>query len=193
MPSKVELKAIPDRLVLMMKMNASIGFLLFLINFIFMPSLIASEELDVQYFFDDRFNYYSDSERISTRVNRRIFYKHSDVFKEALLDYEQNYKKISFSECNGIENSDFIVKLEPNFFYNPLMQTMYADLNYYLFQEPSKQIDRGSLTIKKQVYMQARHDIQLKNIYLEFLDQLSDIIPERNPEQKINGSFCSLL
>ena len=73
------------------------------------------------------------------------------------------------------------------------MQIMYADLNYYLFQEPSKQIDRGSLTIKKQVYMQARHDIQLKNIYLEFLDQLSDIIPERNPEQKINGSFCSLL
>jgi len=176
-----------------MKMNASIGFLLLAINFILMPSLIASEELDVQYFFDDRFNYYSDSERISTRVNRRIFYKHSDVFKEALLDYEQNYKKISFSECNGTENSDFIVKLEPNFFYNPLMQTMYADLNYYLFQEPSKQIDRGSLTIKKQVYMQARHDIQLKNIYLEFLDQLSDIIPERNPEQKINGSFCSLL
>ena len=177
----------------MMKMNASIGFLSLAINFILMPTLIASEKLDVQYFFDDRFNYYSDSERISTRVNRRIFYKHSDVFKEALLDYEQNYNKISFSDCNGTENSDFIVKLEPNFFYNPLMQTMYADLNYYLFQEPSKQIDRGSLTIKKQVYMQARHDIQLKNIYLEFLDQLSDIIPERNPEQKINGSFCSLL
>jgi len=193
LPSKVELIAIPDRLVVMMKMNASIGFLLLAINFILMPTLIASEELDVQYFFDDRFNYYSDSERISTRVNRRIFYKHSDVFKEALLDYEQNYQKITFSECNDINNSDFIIKLEPNFFYNPLMQTMYADLNYYLFQEPSKQIDRGSLTIKKQVYMQARHDIQLKNIYLEFLDQLSDIIPERNPEQKINGSFCSLL
>ena len=193
MPSKVELIAIPDRLVLMIKMNASIGFLLLAINFILMPTLIASEELDVQYFFDDRFNYYSDSERISTRVNRRIFYKHSDVFKEALLDYEQNYKKISFTECNGTENSDFIVKLEPNFFYNPLMQTMYADLNYYLFQEPSKQIDRGSLTIKKQVYMQARHDIQLKNIYLEFLDQLSDIIPKKKSEQKINGSFCSLL
>jgi len=158
-----------------------------------MPSLLASEELDVQYFFDDRFNYYSDSERISTKVNRRIFYKHSDVFKEALLDYEQNYQKISFSECNSTEKSDFVVKLEPNFFYNPLMQTMYADLNYYLFQEPSMQIDRGSLTIKKQVYLQARHDIQLKNIYLEFLDQLSDIIPEGNPEQKINGSFCSLL
>ena len=113
------------------------------------------------------------------------------MFKEALLDYEQNYHKISFSECNVSENSDLIIKLEPNFFYNPLMQTMYADLNYYLFQEPSKQIDFGLLTIKKQVYMQARYDIQLKNIYLEFLNQLSDIIPQRNPEQKINGSFCS--
>ena len=176
-----------------MKINAIIGFLFLVFNFIFIHPLIASEELDVQYFFDDRFNYYSDSERISTRVNRRIFYKHSDVFKEALFDYEQNYQKILFSECNDTKNSDFIIKLEPNFFYNPLMQTMYADLNYYLFQEPSKQIDRGSLTIKKQVYMQARHDIQLKNIYLEFLDQLSDIIPQENPEQKINGSFCSLL
>ena len=193
MPSKVELIAIPDRLVVMMKMNVSIGFLLLAINFILMPTLIASEELDVQYFFDDRFNYYSDSERISTRVNRRIFYKHSEVFKEALLDYEKNYQKISFSECNDANNSDFIIKLEPNFFYNPLMQIMYADLNYYLFQEPSKQIDRGSLNIKKQIYLQARHDIQLKNIYLEFLDQLSDIIPIKNSEQKINGSFCSLL
>lgn len=73
------------------------------------------------------------------------------------------------------------------------MQTMYADLNYYLFQEPSKQIDRGSLTIKKQAYMQARYDIQLKNIYLEFLDELSEIIPKKNLEQQINGSFCSLL
>ena len=107
-----------------------------------------------------------------------------------MLDYEKNYQKISFSECNVTENSDFIIKLKPNFFYNPLMQTMYADLNYYLFQEPSKQIDLGLLTVKKQVYMQARHDIQLKNIYLEFLNQLSDIIPHRNPEQKINGSFC---
>ena len=193
MPSKVELKAIPDRLVLMMKMNASIGFLLFLINFIFMPSLIASEELDVQYFFDDRFNYYSDSERISIRANRRIFYKHSEVFKEALLDYEKNHQNISYAECNDTNSSDFIIKLEPSFFYNPLMQTMYADLKYYLFQDPANQIDRGKLSIKKQMYLQARHDIQLKNVYLEFLDQLSDIIPEGNPEQHINGSFCSLL
>jgi len=177
----------------MMKINVIIGFLFLVINFMFMPLLIASEELAVQYFFDDRYNYYSDSERISTRVNRRIFYKHSDVFKEALLDYEQNYKKISFFECNEASSSDFIVKLEPNFFYNPLMQTMYADLKYYLFKDPSVQIDRGLLSIKKQMYLQARHDIQLKNIYLEFLEQLSNMIPKRNPEQQIKGSFCSLL
>ena len=125
-----------------------------------MPSLIASEELDVQYFFDDRFNYYSDSERISTRVNRRIFYKHSDVFKEALLDYEQNYKKISFTECNGTENSDFIVKLEPNFFYNPLIPTMCADLTDYLFQGPSTHLNSGHFRITNQLYQQ--HGLALK-------------------------------
>ena len=193
MPSKVELKATSGRLVIMMKINVIISFLFLVINFMFMPLLIASEELAVQYFFDDRYNYYSDSERISTRGNRRIFYKHSDVFKEALLDYEQNYKNISFFECNEASSSDFIVKLEPNFFYNPLMQTMYADLKYYLFKDPSVQIDRGLLSIKKQMYLQARHDIQLKNIYLEFLVQLSNMIPKKNPYQQINGSFCSLL
>ena len=193
MPSKVELIAIPDRLALMMKMNASIGFLLLAINFIFMPSLIASEELDVQYFFDDRFNYYSDSERISIRANRRIFYKHSEVFKEALLDYEKNHQDISYTKCNNTNSSDYIIKLEPSFFYNPLMETMYADLKYYLFQDPTTQIDRGKLSIKKRMFLQARHDIQLKNVYLEFLDQMSDIIPRENPEQHINGSFCSLL
>ena len=193
MPSKVELIAIPDTLVIMMKMNASIGFLLLAINFIFMPSLIASEELDVQYFFDDRFNYYSDSERISIRANRRIFYKHSEVFKEALLDYEKNHQDISYTKCNNTNSSDYIIKLEPSFFYNPLMETMYADLKYYLFQDPTTQIDRGKLSIKKQMYLQARPDIQLKNIYLEFLEQLSDVIPKGNPEQQINGSFCSLL
>ena len=142
---------------------------------------------------DVRFKNYYDSIRVSPGKNIRIFYRHFNVLNEALLDYEHKHKKITFSECNNNSNSDFIIKLEPNFFYNPLMQTMYADLNYYLFQEPSTQIDGGSLTIKKQIYIQARHDIQLKNIYLEFLDQLSDIIPESNPEQKINGSFCSLL
>ena len=177
----------------MMKMNVSISFLLLVINFISIPLLLASEELHVQYFFDDRFNYYSDSERISTRVNRRIFYKHSDIFKDALLDYEQAYQKISYTDCNDTIKSDFIIKLEPNFFYNPLMQTMYAELKYYLFQRPSKQIDHGLLTIKKQAYIQARPDIQLKNIYLAFLDELSEIIPKRNLEQQINGSFCSLL
>ena len=176
-----------------MKMNASIVFLLLVINSIFMPSLIASEELNVQYFFDDRFNYYSDSERVSIRANRRIFYKHSEVFKEALLDYEKNHQNISYTGCNDTKSSDFIVKLEPRFFYNPLMQTMHADLKYYLFQDPTTQIDRGKLSIKKQMYLQARHDIQLKNVYLQFLDQLSDIFPQNNPEQKINGSFCSLL
>jgi len=142
---------------------------------------------------DVRFKNYYDSIRVSPGKNIRIFYKHFNVLNEALLDYEHKHQNIAFSECNDNNNSDFIIKLEPNFFYNPLMQIMYADLKYYLFQEPSKQIDRGSLSIKKRVYVQARHDIQLKNIYLEFLDQLLDIIPKKNPEHKINGNFCSLL
>lgn len=115
------------------------------------------------------------------------------MFKEALADYQQSINKISFSQCLESNTSDFIIKLEPNFFYNPLMQTMYADLNYYIYQEPSKQIAHGTLSIKKQMYIQARHDIQLKNLYLEFLNQLSEKLPTSVPDQAINGEFCKII
>ena len=192
MPSKVELKVFPDKLIVMKKIKVNI-FFLFLFNVFSIEIVRASEEIDVQYFFDDRYNRYTDSERVSTKVNHRIYYKHSDVFKEALLDFDKSNQKITYLECKSSVETLYIIKLEPNFFYNPLMEIMYADLNYYLYENPTKQIDRGTLSIKKQLYLQARHDIQLKNIYLEFLDKLSDIMPKNDPEQKINGSFCSLL
>ena len=171
----------------------NIIFLSIIFNLIFIRTLSANEETSVQYYFDDRYNYYSDSERIATRVNRRIFYRHSDVFKEALADYQQSINKITYSQCQKSNTSDFIIKLEPNFFYNPLMQTMYADLNYYIYQEPSKQVNHGTLSIKKQMYIQARHDIQLKNLYLEFLNQLSEKLPASVPDQAINGEFCKII
>ncbi|MDA0669711.1 MAG: hypothetical protein O3A03_00010 [Proteobacteria bacterium] len=174
------------------KLNKII-FLSIIFNLFFIRTLSANEETSVQYYFDDRYNFYSDSERISSRVNRRIFYRHSDVFKEALIDYQQSLVKISYSQCRESNTSDFIIKLEPNFFYNPLMQTMYADLNYYIYQEPSKQLDHGTLSIKKQMYIQARPDIQLKNLYLEFLNQLSEKLPTSVPDLKINGEFCKLI
>ena len=171
----------------------NIIFLSIIFNLIFIRTLSANEETSVQYYFDDRYNYYSDSERIATRVNRRIFYRHSDVFKDALADYQQSINKTTYSQCQKSNTSDFIIKLEPNFFYNPLMQTMYADLNYYIYQEPSKQVNHGTLSIKKQMYIQARHDIQLKNLYLEFLNQLSEKLPTSISDQKINGEFCKLI
>jgi hypothetical protein len=177
----------------MMKMNASIVFLLLVINFIFMPSLIASEELDVQYFFDDRYNYYSDSDRVSFRVNKRFFYKHSDIFRNALLVYRKSHQKIKYEDCDSNKYSHYIIKLEPNFFYNPLMKTMYAELKFNIYEEPSNQIKQGTLSIQKIQYLQVRQDIQLTNLYKEFIKQLSDIIPKPSSESKINGSFCSLL
>jgi len=158
---------------------------------IFIQTLLANDQTSVQYYFDDRYNYYTDSERFSTRLNSRIFYRHSDVFKEALIHYQQSeVNNISYSECRISNSSNFIIKLEPNFFYNPLMQIMYADLNYYIYQKPSKQIDHGMLSINKPMLIQARHDIQLKNLYLEFLNQLSKKLPTNLTDQLINGEFC---
>ena len=147
----------------------------------------------VQYYFDDRYNYHTDSERFATRVNSSVFYRHSEVFKEALIDYQKDLRHISFSQCRVSQSSHFIIRLEPNFFYNPLMQIMYADLNYYIYQEPSKQLDNGTLSINKQMFIQARHDIQLKNLYSEFLNQLSEILPSSVPDRKINGELCKLI
>ena len=130
---------------------------------------------------------------MSARINRRTFYKHSEIFEEALSEYEKTYQKFSFKQCNVHNESALIIKFEPNFFYNPLMQTMYADLNYYIYEEPSQQIKRGSLSLQKQIYLQARPSIQLKNIYLEFLNKLNGVIPKVSSNLRIKGSFCSIL
>jgi len=73
------------------------------------------------------------------------------------------------------------------------MQTMYADLNYYIYDDINGEIDRGKISIKKQMYLLAQHEIQLENIYLEFLNQLSEKMPSSIPDQKINGKFCKLI
>ena len=73
------------------------------------------------------------------------------------------------------------------------MQTMYADLNYYIYDDINGEIDRGKISIKKQMYLLAQHEIQLENLYLEFLNQLSEKLPTSISDQKINGEFCKLI
>ena len=73
------------------------------------------------------------------------------------------------------------------------MQTMYADLNYYIYDDINGEIDRGKISFKKQMYLLAQHEIQLENLYLEFLNQLYEKMPISIPEQKISGKFCKLI
>ena len=172
----------------------SIIFLSIIFNFIFVRPLSANEETSVQYYFDDRYKSHSDSERIAILANQRVFYRHADIFKEALEIYSQSHQNISYSECKENNVSDLIVKLEPDFFFNPLVQTIYADLNYYIYKEPSKLIKRGTLTAKKIINIQILYDVQLTYIYLEFLNNLSEKLLDSNVQgQTINGEFCKLI
>ena len=122
-----------------------------------------------------------------------VTYKHSEVFEAALNRYQQIENKVFYSRCSKINHSNFIINLEPSFFYNPLMQTMYADLNYYIFDDINGEIDRGKISLKRQMYLQAQHEIQLENLYLEFLTKINELIPMMKPDKDIKGGFCKHL
>lgn len=142
----------------------------------------------MQYHFDKRFDFYSDSERISTKVNRRFFYRHSDLMKSALDDLlDDNF---TYSKCNENNSSDLIIKLEPNFFYNPLMETMYADLTYKVYVESNQLIRTSTVSSKKQMYLQALPQEQLKNIYVEFIKTINKELDGIHPTGKIQGLIC---
>ena len=134
-----------------------------------------------------------DSERIGVKANKQVFYRHTEIFKEALKDSQKLENTIIYKECSKLEDSSFIVKLKPDFFYNPLMQIMYADLEYYFYEEPTGEVARGTLSIEKHINLQALYEQQLKEIYVALLGKLSEQIPHKITEQQISGSFCSLL
>jgi len=107
--------------------------------------------------------------------------------------YQQIENKVFYSQYSKSNLSDFIINFEPSFFYNPLMQTMYADLNYYIFDDENGEIDRGKISIKKQMYLLVQHETQLENLYLEFLTKINEKIPKIKPDNDIKGGFCKLL
>ena len=43
------------------------------------------------------------------------------------------------------------------------------------------------------MYLQAQHEIQLENLYLEFLTKINELIPMMKPDKDIKGGFCKYL
>lgn len=179
--------------VLLTDMNTMIKKLSTLIFSLFLIFSIQNNgnTKEVQYHFDKRYDYYSDSERMASRVNQRIFYRHSELMQQAIISYEDSVQ--SYQKCDENIASDFILKFEPNFFYNPLMQTMYADLKYYVFIELGELIRSSSISLKKQMYLQALPRKQLENLYIQFLQEIDKELQDIQTNIKIQGSFCKVL
>ena len=154
---------------------------------IILPSNAFSK--DIQFHFDKRYDFYSDSEHLGVKGGKRYFYKHSTFFKKALKD--ENFEASNYYlQCQTGVESQLIVKLEPSFFYNPLMQIMYANLKYYVYGPDKKLLQSEKLSLEKITYFPARSDIQLKDIYVEFLNQIESNLSGINVNGILDGDFC---
>ena len=144
---------------------------------------------EVQYFLDKRFVDFTDSERVNSA--KSIYYRHGDIIEKTVNEIDPDgflYKKCS----NEIE-SDYIVKLEPNFFYNPAMTIMYADLKYSVFIESGELIHSSKISLEKQMRLQILPQEQLKSLYTYFIKEINKNIQSIVVKKKIQGSFCKVL
>ena len=177
------------------KINKNI---LFIIVISFSLSNIAyskdGELKTIQYHFSNNHKFFTASVDLSTRVDRRIFFNHKDLFNEALKFYNDSEGKFSYQECGSEVFTDFLIKFEPIFFYNPLMNILYSDLYFYIFSEESKLLKKGVLKQENVLFLNIRPDIQLPKVYLDLLNKLEEFVPEaKGKSEKINGDICKIL
>ena len=143
----------------------------------------------MQYFLDKRFVDFTDSERVNS--GKSIYYRHGDIIEKTVNEIDLDgflYKKCS----NEIE-SDYIRKIEPNFFYNPAMTQMYADLKYSVFIESGELIHSSTISLEKQMRLQILPQEQLKSLYTYFIKEINKNIQSIEVKKKIQGSFCKVL
>lgn len=100
----------------------------------------------------------------------------------------------NYSECSDLKNSDIIIYLYPTTFYNPLMTTLYTDLNVRVYENIK---NKRNLLIKyqNQVLLNQSADNQFIEHYMSLINKLHLELRNIYGQKKmikINGSLCKL-
>jgi len=157
---------------------------------IFILILLSSKlsyAIDIQYFFDERYTIYSASSSHPYKAGG--IYKHKNIMDQ--IASKNLYTDLRYINCQKDTISDLIVRLKPNFFYNPLMTIMYSELEVV-----NNFINTKTFKDEKVMVFDIQPVENLLSVYKNLLEQANRyILNEINKEnlQNIDGSFCQIL
>jgi hypothetical protein len=106
------------------------------------------------------------------------------------------FEKVNYFDCQKEQTSDLIIRLKPNFFYNPLMTVMYSELEVDFFTGKNSFITTKKFKDEQVMVFNIRPIENLKTVYKTLIQQVNEFmlsdLNEKNFE-KIDGSFCVIL
>ena len=157
-----------------------------------MLSYEISYGLDIQYVFDEKYTIYSASS--SHPYKPGGLYKHKDIMDHV---YSSGvFKKVNYFDCQKEQTSDLIIRLKPNFFYNPLMTVMYSELEVDFFTGKNSFITTKKFKDEQVMVFNIRPIENLKTVYKTLIQQVNEfMLSDLNEKsfEKIDGSFCVIL
>ena len=144
--------------------------------------------LEVQYFISPFF--YHNPQTYS--LNGLQYYN----FNTGKLIDSAIYKSgLKYFKCSARHNSDVLIYLYPETFYNPLMTTLYTDLNVRVYINNGQNINNFLVQHQNNVYLNEYSENQFEEHYLGLLTKLDKeliFFNKNNITTKINGSLCNL-
>ena len=145
---------------------------------------------DFQYHIYERYYNHSDNVRPSTYADIHT-YLQGPMLEEAVnKNLKQNVKK-----CTPGTDSKYIFSLEPNIFYNYLMNIIYGQLKVKIFGPKNILEDSLTIEIQHQAKIHQKANFYISKMYDELVLKLDADILSKLPKDNltINGDFCSTI
>ncbi|MEK9771825.1 MAG: hypothetical protein VW238_05470 [Nitrosomonadales bacterium] len=137
---------------------------------------------------------YKVDQNYSSTINNQqagkvYWYRHSDILKNTipLISDEQ----FIFKECQIDQESELIMFISPNFFYNPLMTTLYGELSIKLYSNEKLEFLKN-YEDEININLLTNYEYYLSQMYKKIFHQIKLDIP-KNIKHKTNSKLCSLL
>jgi hypothetical protein len=157
--------------------------ILFILLFLYSSKIYS---IEVQYFISPYF--YENPHSYS--INGFQYYKYypGPLLESAIKKTKKNYFK-----CNTDNKSDLILYLFPRTFYNPLMTTLYTDLNVRIFNSINKNEKNLLIKYENIVKLNQTADEQIRDHYSNLINKLDFQLSNINSSnKKIDGNFCRI-
>ena len=140
--------------------------------------------MEIQYKVDQSY-----SSTINNQQAGQVYwYRHSEILKNAIPIITDS--QFIFKECQIDNESEFIMFISPNFFYNPMMTTLYGKLSIKLYSNDKLEFMKN-YEDKININLLGNYEYYISQMYKKLFNQIKLNIP-KNITHKTSGKLCSL-